>query len=192
MRPACRNPLRRQGLYYGERANARVENESMANLYGGRWRTTGSRLGQGGQSEVFRVVDESEQLEGEYALKRVLNRKRHERFRTEIDAIRRLKHPNIVTLIDHSALDVSDGEVEQQYLVMPVASGGSLADQGRVSLYKDNIAQRQFEFSPVSKDQCRQARSCGSFTTLWISGSVRHHRPPSELRHRPVLQTIAQ
>jgi hypothetical protein len=47
---------------------------------------------------------ESEQLEGKYALKRVVNPKRHERPRTKIYAVRLLKHPNIITLIDHSAL----------------------------------------------------------------------------------------
>jgi len=111
----------------------------MAKLYGGRWRITGAALGRGGQSEVFRVTDDSGALQGEYALKRVLNPARHDRFKVEIEAIGRLQHPNIVTLIDHSALEDSEGEVERQYLVMPVASGGSLADTGRIALYKENI-----------------------------------------------------
>ncbi|MHB8816442.1 MAG: hypothetical protein ACYDAE_24695, partial [Steroidobacteraceae bacterium] len=78
----------------------------MAQLYGGRWQIASDRpLGQGGQSHVFRVVDISGALPGEYALKRVLNPKRNDRFRSEVEAITRLRHPNIVTLIDHSALD---------------------------------------------------------------------------------------
>lgn len=111
----------------------------MGKLYGGRWRIVGARLGQGGQSEVFRATDESRALEGEYALKRVLNPARHDRFRAEVDAIRKLKHPNIIALVDHSALEVSEGDEERQYLVMPIAAGGSLADPGRVALYKGNI-----------------------------------------------------
>jgi serine/threonine protein kinase len=112
----------------------------MTKPYGGRWRITGGpALGRGGQSEVFPVTDESGALDGEYALKRVLNPVRHERFRAEIEAIRRLSHPNIIRLIDHSALEVSEADVERQYLVMPIALGGSLADAGRVALYKDNI-----------------------------------------------------
>jgi serine/threonine protein kinase len=112
----------------------------MGKVYGGRWRiTTDPRLGQGGQSEVFPAVDESGQLEGKYALKRVLNPERRGRFRVEIEAIRRLRHPNVIALIDHSALEVSDTDDERQYLVMPIAAGGSLADPARFTPYKDNI-----------------------------------------------------
>jgi len=84
-------------------------------------------------------VDESGQLQGEYALKRVLNPERHQRFRAEIEAISQLRHPNIITLIDHSALDASDGGDERQYLVMPIAVGGSLADPARFTPYKENM-----------------------------------------------------
>jgi serine/threonine protein kinase len=78
----------------------------MPKLYGGRWRLLNvPRLGHGGQSEVFRAIDETGQLKGEFALKRVLNPERHERFRREIDAINQLSHPNIIKLVDHTALD---------------------------------------------------------------------------------------
>jgi hypothetical protein len=70
----------------------------MSKLYGGRWQLVNvSLLGSGGQSEVFRAIDATGQLEGQFALKRVGNPKRHERFRREIDAIKRLSHPNIKT-----------------------------------------------------------------------------------------------
>jgi serine/threonine protein kinase len=107
--------------------------------FGGRWRTTGAGLGQGGQGQVLRAVDESRQLEGEYALKLVLNPERHERFRAEIDAIRKLRHRNIIPLIDHSALAASAGGDGRQYLVMPIAAGGSLADPSRFTPYRENI-----------------------------------------------------
>ena len=112
----------------------------MGKLYGGRWRIASSpRLGGGGQGEVFPVVDESGKLDGEYALKRVINPERRERFRAEIEAIRSLRHPNVIALIDHSALDASESAEERQYLVTPVAAGGSLADPVRFTPYKENI-----------------------------------------------------
>jgi serine/threonine protein kinase len=76
---------------------------SKGTLYGGRWKT-GNGLGEGGQSHVFRAMDTTNQLSGEFALKRVRNPERHERFRNEIDATKMLSHPNIIRLIDHSAL----------------------------------------------------------------------------------------
>lgn len=114
--------------------------------YGGRWQLINERrLGEGGQSEVFRVRDVTGELEGEYALKRVLNRARRERFRREVEAIKRLTdptnraaHPNIITLIDHSVLDDTADE-DKQFLVMPIAQGGDLSVPGRLALYKGSI-----------------------------------------------------
>src|SRR3984893_18170385 len=109
----------------------------MAGLYGCRWRIVdGPRLGQGGQSEVFRAVDIRGEHLGEFALKRVLNPTRHSRFRNEIEAIKRLQHSNIITLIDHSALDDATRKSDRQFLVMPIALGGDLSKPGRVELDK--------------------------------------------------------
>jgi serine/threonine protein kinase len=115
----------------------------MAKVYGGRWQLVErAALGQG---TVFRVKDLSGAHQGEFALKRVPDIDRRERFRREIDAIKRLTnpethqaHPNIISLIDHSALD-DTGNLEKQFLVMPIANGGDLSDAGRLSLYKDSI-----------------------------------------------------
>jgi serine/threonine protein kinase len=68
---------------------------------------------------------------------------RRERFRREIDAIKadpetHQAHPNIISLVDHSALD-DIGDPKNQFLVMPIANGGDLSDPGRLSLYKDSI-----------------------------------------------------
>jgi tRNA A-37 threonylcarbamoyl transferase component Bud32 len=112
-------------------------------VYGGRWELVGGpELGHGGQGTVFRVKDRFGEHQGEYALKRVPDINRRERFRREIDAIKRLTdrdtqqtHPYIISLIDHSALD----DTGNQFLVMPIANGGDLSDPGRFSLYKDSI-----------------------------------------------------
>ena len=85
----------------------------------------------------YRVKDTSAQYQGEFALKRVLNPHRHDRFRREIDAVKRLDHPNIIKLVDHSALDDMGGAPDRQFLVMPIAENGDLSK--RVALYKDNI-----------------------------------------------------
>lgn len=113
----------------------------MTQTYGDRWRIVENRgtVGQGGQGRVFRVIDTRGEYPGEYALKRVLNPARHERFRSEIEAIKRVSHPNIIRLIDHSALDDPGGTPAKQFLVMPIAEGGNLAAPGRVSLYKGTV-----------------------------------------------------
>ncbi|WP_165823566.1 protein kinase domain-containing protein [Metarhizobium album] len=100
----------------------------MAKLYGNRWEGVEGNLGEGGQSRVLTVVDKSDKAAGHFALKRILNPKRDNRFRNEVEAIKTLSHPNIVPLIDHSALDaVEPAEDTKRYLVMPIAHGGNLA-----------------------------------------------------------------
>ena len=65
---------------------------------------------------------------------------RRERFRREVEAIKRLTdpathqaHPNVISLIDHSALDEA-GAAEKECLVMPIAQGGELSVPGRLGL----------------------------------------------------------
>jgi serine/threonine protein kinase len=112
---------------------------SGSKIYGSRWAVVpGPRLGSGGQSEVFRATDITKQVDGEFALKRVFNAKRQQRFRREIDAIKRLDHPNIIKLIDHSALEESAGS-DHQFLVMPIAQGGDLSRPDRLKLYEGSI-----------------------------------------------------
>ena len=93
-------------------------------LYGGRWKTLNA-IGQGGQAQVFLAIDTSNKLEGEFALKRLINSKRRGRFDNEIAAIRTLSHPNVVALLDHSGLDPEDGDTP--FIVMPLARGGDLS-----------------------------------------------------------------
>ena len=71
----------------------------MSKLYGNRWKLLNAPpLGQGGQSDVFRVIDTKGEFAGEFAPKRVKNPKRHDRFRSEVEAIKRLSHPNMSRL----------------------------------------------------------------------------------------------
>jgi serine/threonine protein kinase len=82
----------------------------------GKWKKTGSTLGQGGQGVVYEVVS-SENPDGpRYAMK-VLGKSRPskavERFHREIEALKKLDHPNILKVIDHS--DVSS---ENHFLVV--------------------------------------------------------------------------
>lgn len=66
----------------------------------GRWQVQESFDG-GGQADVYTVTDSLGEHDGEYALKRLKNQKRVERFTREIFALCKLTgHPNIVTLID--------------------------------------------------------------------------------------------
>jgi serine/threonine protein kinase len=108
----------------------------MAKTYGGRWQISSS-LASGGQAEVFKVRDIQGEHSAELVLKRVRNPKRHDRFRAEVEAIKRLNHPNVIQLIDHSALTTNDVVPDQQFIVMPYASQGDLSS--RVPLYTNNL-----------------------------------------------------
>jgi serine/threonine protein kinase len=106
----------------------------MAKIYGDRWRTDRA-LDSGGQGDVFTVFDLTGESPDLSALKRIRNPKRRKRFETEVLAIKRLTHPNIIKLLDHSALDIP-GDDERQYLVMPLAQ---CALPKRVPFLKDSL-----------------------------------------------------
>ena len=88
---------------------------------------------------MFRVRDRNQQHLGEFALKRVINPARHDQFRREIDAIKLLKHQNIISIIDHSALDENGADPDKQFIVMPIAASGDLSASGRLALYPGSI-----------------------------------------------------
>ncbi len=109
----------------------------MAKKYGGRWEIV-KEVGKGGQGDVFEARDTLPSSDGAIvALKRVKNPNRHSRFRNEVAAIKTLSHPNVIKLIDHSALDTESDAPEKQYIVMPLARGGDLSK--RVSMYEGNL-----------------------------------------------------
>ncbi|MBO9101110.1 MULTISPECIES: serine/threonine protein kinase [unclassified Rhizobium] len=108
----------------------------MAKTYGGRWRID-SPVSSGGQAEVFLASDMAAEFSEKLVLKRVKNPKRHDRFRNEVEAVKRLNHPNIIKLIDHSALSSENTASEKQFIIMPYAESGDLSK--RVDLYKGNL-----------------------------------------------------
>lgn len=91
----------------------------MVAIFGDRWEVQAA-LGEGGQSHTFTVVDRKDSVNTVYVLKRLKNIRRLERFRHEIEALQRLQHENIVSLIDF------DLESNRPYLVMEYCEGGSL------------------------------------------------------------------
>lgn len=88
-------------------------------------------IDEGGQAHVYRVKDRTGGLPGVYALKRLMNGKRIERFRNEVEAVAALSHANVVPLVDNSALHAPASKRDRRYLVMPLAEGGSLDDAAR-------------------------------------------------------------
>ena len=70
-------------------------------------------------------------------LKRILNAKRRSRFVSEVNACKRLSHPNIISVIDHSALDSDEKSPEKMYLVMPLMAAGDL--EKRAAIYQGSV-----------------------------------------------------
>ncbi len=71
-------------------------------LFGDRWEVV-RPLDGGGQSHVYIVRDCLAEHVGDLVLKHVDNRRdnRDNRFRNEVEAAMRLKHPNIMQVIDY-------------------------------------------------------------------------------------------
>ena len=101
-------------------------------VYGHRWRLIQS-LGGGGQGEIFRVADASGALQGEFALKRLRDASRLDCFRREIESLKVLSHPNIIKIVDHSALE---DNTPPHFLVMPIADEGD--PERRLPLFAGN------------------------------------------------------
>jgi serine/threonine protein kinase len=108
----------------------------MGKTYGGRWETIES-LDQGGQAAIYLVKDNKKTTQDPCVLKRILNGRRRSRFVAEVAACKLLSHPNVMPIIDHSALTVEDDSDEKMYLVMPLMRAGSL--EKRVKLYESSL-----------------------------------------------------
>lgn len=79
-------------------------------------------LGEGGQGHTFLVLNTNSDSTEQFVLKRLKNIKRLDRFKREIEAIKSLKHPNILELVDYNLTS------KKPYFVSRWAEGGSLAD----------------------------------------------------------------
>jgi serine/threonine protein kinase len=98
----------------------------MSAIYGKRWEVVDDRpLGEGGQAQTYLVRDLQGDPEARFALKRLKNVNRVERFEVEIEAVKSLNHPHVLLLVDYS-LRV-DGTREKPYMVTEYCAGGSLA-----------------------------------------------------------------
>jgi serine/threonine protein kinase len=108
----------------------------MGKKFGDRWEIIEQLPVRSGQADIFFAKD----LRGDYldpcVLKRIRNPKRIERFRAEVEAGTRLKHENIMPILDHSDLERVDGE-EPMFIVMPYAGAGSL--EKRAKMYADSL-----------------------------------------------------
>ncbi|GJE49967.1 Serine/threonine-protein kinase PknD [Methylobacterium tardum] len=93
---------------------------AKSGLYGDRWKVL-DNLGGGGQGDVYRVTDTTGEFAGEYALKRLRDLRRLDRFRNEVEALKRLDHDHIIKLIHSSDLQ-SEGDDQRHFLVMPIAA----------------------------------------------------------------------
>ncbi len=91
-----------------------------AKVYGDRWEIIES-IDEGGQAHVLLVWDKSGEHEGEFTLKRLKNDKRLDRFKREVDTLRKLENDHILNIIDY------DLESDPKYFVSDYCKGGSLA-----------------------------------------------------------------
>lgn len=94
--------------------------------FGPRWEKI-SDLREGGQAHTFRVKDRDTSDGKTYVLKRLKNSKRTDRFDREIEACRKLEHPNVLKIVDYGILPGKDGK---PFFVSDYCDLGSLEDQG--------------------------------------------------------------
>ena len=108
---------------------------AVPKLYGGRYESLND-LGGGAQGTVLRVRDIFDPEMPELALKRLKQHDRCGRFLSEIEALQKIDHPNVVKILDHSGVGEPGDSKHKYWFVMPLASG-NLAD--RTGLYKGNL-----------------------------------------------------
>ena len=89
----------------------------------GRWKIEKS-IDEGGQAHVFLVTDLQKEKLGNFALKRLKDRSRADLFYREMEAIRRLQHPNVIQIEDMGTIG------DKPYYVMEYCKAGSLERVG--------------------------------------------------------------
>ncbi len=95
----------------------------------GNWQVI-APLGEGGQGSTY-IVRRIEGDDKQHVLKRLKNVKRLERFRTEIQTINSLNHPNIIKIVDFNL------GVREPYYVTPLYGGGDLTQH--LAFWKDDV-----------------------------------------------------
>jgi len=119
----------------------------MTKIYDNRWLFI-KNIGAGGQGSIALVSDNTGEIPGELALKRLINadsQERRARFEREINALEKLAHPNILR-IHYRQLQPSKGE--KPFFVAEYCSGGSLQERGAGS-FKDNVHEAVEVLIPV-------------------------------------------
>ena len=101
----------------------------MAREAFGKWKVLGT-IGEGGQAQVYRVVDSTDQTPGQFALKPLRNcadETLRNRFEQEVSATLAIEHPNILRIYE------SELAVDRPYYVAEYCEGESLdkAEAGR-------------------------------------------------------------
>ncbi|MGH2364374.1 MAG: serine/threonine-protein kinase [Chloroflexota bacterium] len=102
-----------------ERDNELLKAPSKKAHYGNRWHRLGP-LGEGGQGRLWLVEDLLSAGSPAYVLKELVNPKRADRFRREVEAIRMVNHPNVIKLVDF------DANASPPFLVSEFYSRGNL------------------------------------------------------------------
>lgn len=137
-----------------------------------RWHRTGRTLGQGGQAQVLVVTDRSGQLEGNHALKFLLDVRRSPRLDLEINTMKSLFRSGgpVLEVVDDYL--ESEPDAEHPWFVTPVADGGDLArrlsDGGP---YAGSLAQALSAFREL----------CGCVRFLHDSGIAHRDLKPSNI-----------
>lgn len=90
----------------------------MVNKFGD-WKPTGKTIGEGGQGQII-IVENANFPNNSFALKKLKNKNRIQRFKNEIEALLNLNHKNIVSILDF------DLDANNPYFVTEFYSKGSL------------------------------------------------------------------
>lgn len=130
-------------------------------IYDKRWKVINPEkpLGKGGQGITY-LVEDLENDNKIYVLKRLKDKNRIERFRTEIDTIKNFNHPNIIKY-QHSNL-----ETAKPYHVTEYCAGGELTFE------------KVFKLSTIEK--------LSLFSTICKAIGYAHANKPKSIIHRDI------
>lgn len=133
----------------------------------GRWNVEDKTIGGGGQGQIFLVTDDTKRWDGKFALKRLKDDRRKDRFSLEIEAIGKLKHPNIVGVVDFNV------DQSPYYYVMEYYEGGSLEKIGGPQ-FKGEIAKCVAILEPI----------CAALAAVHAQGIVHRDIKPANILMR--------